>query len=1226
MASLALWTTFLPTTSVPAANAHLDGTTLRYHAGGGEANVLTVDLVGSILVLRDTGAVITVDPGDGFAVISPNEVAIPAAAVTDLEIRLQDLDDSCVLSPDITLPASIQGDEGDDVIVGGSGDDVIRGGLGNNIVDGGAGFDTLVVDVNGGAGVSNGVELNTSDGQRNAFYNFELVNIRGGPGNDSIDVRGMPADAAFDIEGNDGDDNLTVADGNGVARGGNGVDTLIVLGVADVVLTDTTIAVGAGSTTLLDIERVDVRDDDDGHILDASATTGAYSLALEGNGGNDTFFTGSGPAASVAMYGKLGDDTYVFSDNWGYATIIEQEGDDTLDFSQVTTALEISLVPAGLNGGTSGASYINFSSGRSIENIIGGNGMDTLIGADQPNTWNLSANNAGSVGPVSFTAIENLTGGNSDDTFVFANEVSFSGRIDGDASLDTFGNDTLDWRAFASPPTVTASGQGTKDGQQGTASNLGMGFDNINALQHCGGGRVANHDWTYRLASPTQGRNYQRGLAADANGNTYVSGSLQVGLTLVDTDFVVAQLFPNGTEAWRFTYNGPGNSRDDAGDVAVDGAGNVYVVGTSRSGSTGESEDIVLIKLATNGTPIWVRRYDGPQHGQDRAFLQAIDAAGNTYVAGTTDAPGSFTGWDSVILKYDPDGNLLWSSIYNGPGNHTDQPSGLALDAAGQPHIAGRSKGVTSFDFYTIKYSSGGTQFWVARLNGLDDGDDGANSIALDENGNVYVAGDIQGAGSGSVKSGTVKYDSNGLQLWLQSFSGSHGAAFANAMVAHPQGGVVVVGGIQDAPYPNNDLTTIHYGDTGEEVWRFEYDGAAARSDNARAVTVDGCGAVYVAAYSGNSEGDIDILTLKIDRAGSLIWEERTAGVPNGEDRPVKIILASDGDVVIAGDSQNSSSVLDYAITVLKLSQLDNSPPEVSCSLPFVAESISSAGTTITLPAQVTDPDGDALTLTWSVDGNPVQTDSVPAGSPTTTATVSLTRNFALGTHTVIVTVSDGTASPVSCTTTVSVQDTSPPALTCPSNLVLPCSTSLLVSATFEAAATDAVDLTPVITYSHPPGSGFPVGVTTVHVTARDASGNESTCSFTVTRAALGFSGFHSPIGGADATGGSLASPLRTFKLKSTIPVKFSAYCDGSPVLTGIHTLQAVKWTDETTSEAPLDATPTDPATTGNQFRLTGSDWHFNLDAEATGMSTGKWQLTATLSDGSQHSAWIQIK
>jgi hypothetical protein len=125
---------------------------------------------------------------------------------------------------------------------------------------------------------------------------------------------------------------------------------------------------------------------------------------------------------------------------------------------------------------------------------------------------------------------------------------------------------------------------------------------------------------------------------------------------------------------------------------------------------------------------------------------------------------------------------------------------------------------------------------------------------------------------------------------------------------------------------------------------------------------------------------------------------------------------------------------------------------------------------------------------------------------------------------------------------------------------------------------------------------------------------------------ALGFNGFLSPVGGADATGGSFSSPLRTFKLNSTIPLKFTISCSGTPVTTGTHTLQAIKWSDSTTAGTPIDATPTDAGTIGNQFRLTDSQWHFNLDTKATGMSTGKWQLIVTLSDGSQHSAWIQLK
>jgi hypothetical protein len=126
------------------------------------------------------------------------------------------------------------------------------------------------------------------------------------------------------------------------------------------------------------------------------------------------------------------------------------------------------------------------------------------------------------------------------------------------------------------------------------------------------------------------------------------------------------------------------------------------------------------------------------------------------------------------------------------------------------------------------------------------------------------------------------------------------------------------------------------------------------------------------------------------------------------------------------------------------------------------------------------------------------------------------------------------------------------------------------------------------------------------------------------------FNGFHSPIGGSveNGNGGSYANPLKTFKLGSTIPVKFGATWlnGGAALITGIHTLQAVKYSNATDSDPPIDATPTDASTTGNQFRLTSTDWHFNLSTKGSGFSAGTWLLIATLEDGSKHSVWITIK
>ena len=233
---------------------------------------------------------------------------------------------------------------------------------------------------------------------------------------------------------------------------------------------------------------------------------------------------------------------------------------------------------------------------------------------------------------------------------------------------------------------------------------------------------------------------------------------------------------------------------------------------------------------------------------------------------------------------------------------------------------------------------------------------------------------------------------------------------------------------------------------------------------------------------------------------------------------------------------------------------------------------------------------------------------------------------FQKGTTTVVCVATDAAGNSTTASFPVTVHDNEKPQLACPADITVSCDPALLVPVQFTVTASDNCDGQVPVVCTPPSGSGFPIGTTVVTCAATDSSGKTSTNSFTVTRAPLQFTGFLPPIGGADATGGSFAAPLRTFKMGSSIPVKFTSACGGQPVLGGVHRLQVTKYADQTTAGEPIDATPQDGATSGNQFRLSDGQWHFNLDTKGTGMSNGIWLLVATLSDGSQHEAWIQLK
>ena len=88
-----------------------------------------------------------------------------------------------------------------------------------------------------------------------------------------------------------------------------------------------------------------------------------------------------------------------------------------------------------------------------IEGLFGSRFSDTLIGPDATTTWTIDNINEGSLtGGIGFESIENLTGGVLDDTFQFSDGVGLSGRIDGQAGIDT-----LDYSVHLSGITVDLS-------------------------------------------------------------------------------------------------------------------------------------------------------------------------------------------------------------------------------------------------------------------------------------------------------------------------------------------------------------------------------------------------------------------------------------------------------------------------------------------------------------------------------------------------------------------------------------------------------------------------------------------------------------------------------------------------------------------------------------------------------------------------------------------------
>jgi MYXO-CTERM domain-containing protein len=107
---------------------------------------------------------------------------------------------------------------------------------------------------------------------------------------------------------------------------------------------------------------------------------------------------------------------------------------------------------------------------------------------------------------------------------------------------------------------------------------------------------------------------------------------------------------------------------------------------------------------------------------------------------------------------------------------------------------------------------------------------------------------------------------------------------------------------------------------------------------------------------------------------------------------------------------------------------------------------------------------------------------------------------FPLGSTQVTVTATDEAGNKASCTFSVTVEDTTAPEVGCPGPLVAEAQDASGASVVFSTAKPrDAVTLEPSVSLSHAPGSRFPLGNTTVVLTATDAADNAASCSFSIT-------------------------------------------------------------------------------------------------------------------------------
>jgi hypothetical protein len=309
----------------------------------------------------------------------------------------------------------------------------------------------------------------------------------------------------------------------------------------------------------------------------------------------------------------------------------------------------------------------------------------------------------------------------------------------------------------------------------------------------------------------------------DATGNRYITGSFQnlatfgTGSSAVritsrgQDDIFVAKYDAAGALIW--ARQAGGSLADQGRGIAVAGDGSVYVtgrfatlasfVGSSVRLSAEGASDSFVARYDRDGTLLWAFRAGGTV--TDNGLAIAVDSGSNALVTGNfaglatfadLDAPAAATlisagGGDGFLVKYDPQGQLIWARQASGSGN--DSGHGIAVDSGGDVYVTGAFGAVATFatpastisltsagldDVFVARYSAAGELRWATRAGGSRA--DRALAIGLDGSRNSYITGfftdEASFGGRTLAGSGTeillAKLDPNGAFLQAVSAGG----------------------------------------------------------------------------------------------------------------------------------------------------------------------------------------------------------------------------------------------------------------------------------------------------------------------------------------------------------------------------------------------------------------------------------------------------------------------
>jgi Domain of unknown function (DUF5011) len=358
--------------------------------------------------------------------------------------------------------------------------------------------------------------------------------------------------------------------------------------------------------------------------------------------------------------------------------------------------------------------------------------------------------------------------------------------------------------------------------------------------------------------------------------------------------------------------------------------------------------DAIVFKLDQEGNIIWNKTFGGSNHDYLYDVIETDDnkiiAVGVTE-SNNGDVTNSYQHEDGMIIKLDLNGDLIWSKNYGGDGRDIildlTKTQDERLIAVGYTNsishdITDGSNG--QWDSWIINFNTDGNIVWNRTIGGTKD--DYFSSVIQSNDGNLVAIGytysndiDYVGHHNGDIDGLIVKMDSSGDVLWYDTFGGTNSDYF-RSIVESNENNYIIVGStssndidITDGNNGNEDALIIKYDNNGNIKGSITFGGIS--NDNLSSIILSKSNHLLSVGTTNSNDRDITVQSNGGNDALflNLAVFDITAPIITLKNNQYLIVNAGIGDDSLLGASAVDNNINDQNISVAMVGSVNWSTP-----------------------------------------------------------------------------------------------------------------------------------------------------------------------------------------------------------------------------------------------------------------------------------------------------------